>query len=273
MDSKYFKKQKNFDFMPHKYDLGRPFLQKHLKYDIHFLNKIVKLKDSEHQKLYDYHKNYYLTSNPQPNKVLFFEELFNLVESGIKRELSKDPSNMLLKKNKWEKKIQKYKSFLGFLKNKEEWDIIRSKKEVAWNQIQEINKKLKVKEDENKMLQVENKKLNEELNRKTKKIKELELERSKYRVLPQHKIDIRFDKKETLIDIFHQLLLLEHWNHKKYNGSIFFTRSYNTWAKMISNNFTEGNQDISFDTVKKHFEKTKIGLNKENRHYKIKVIN
>jgi hypothetical protein len=274
MNSIYFKKRKNFDFKPHKYDLGIPFWQKNSHLDMHFLNKVVELKDGEYENLYDYHKNYYLTSSSEGKKEVFFEELFILLDNQIKKELLKDPLKMDSKsKTKWEKRIQKYKSFLAFLKDKEEWDIIKSKEEVAWNQIQEINEKLKAKEDENKILQVENNNLFEQLNRKTKKIEELELERSKSRVLPQHKICIRFDKKETLIDIFHQLILLEHWNHKKYNDSIFLTQSYNTWAKMISNNFTEGNQDISFDTVKKHFEKTKIGLNIENRHYKIKVIN
>lgn len=241
MNSIYFKKRKNFDFKPHKYDLGIPFWPKNSHLDMHFLNKINELKDSEHENLYDYHKNHYLTSSSEAKKEVFFEEVFILLDSQIKKELLKEPLKMNSKsKTKWEKRIQKYKSFLGFLKDKEEWDFINPENETQ-----------KIKE------------LKEE-------IKELKSELKKFTVKNEHKIDIIDEDIDILIDIFHQIQNLTHWKPGKSN-ELLISYSQNTWAKIISNYFTLRSKDLPFDTMKKKFNSDSVGKFHNKRKYEIKI--
>lgn len=97
----------------------------------------------------------------------------------------------------------------------------------------------------------------------------MKLELSKYRVKPEHKIEIIDDNRETIIDLFHQMQKLPHWKSNKTND-LLVTHSQNTWAKIMTNYFKLGNEDISFNTVRKHFKDDEIGKYSKNRHYVIK---
>ncbi len=241
MNNIYFKKRKNFDFKPHKYDLGIPFWPKSSHLDMHFLNKIVELKDSDHENLYNYHKNHYLTSSSEAKREVFFDKVFILLDSRIKKELLKDPLKMDSNtKTKWEKRIQKYQSFLAFLKDKEEWGLINSENETQ-----------KIKE------------LKEE-------IKELKSELKKFSVKNEHKIEINDEDIDVLIDVFHQMQNLAHWKPDK-SHELLISHAQNTWAKIISNYFTLRSKNLHFDTMKKKFNKESIGKFHNKRKYEIKI--
>ena len=63
---------------------------------------------------------------------------------------------------------------------------------------------------------------------------------------------------------------LPHWKTDT-EKTLLRTHSQNTWAKILANHFTEGYEDIPFDTAKKYFKGYKIGQYTENGHYEIKL--
>jgi len=302
MDGIYFKKKNALEYLmrrSHKYNLGMFLFQRKSSLDMHYLWKMRRLNDVEHSKFYEYHESYHLEKDTSIDKKDYLLRIYNFVENSLKRELKKDPTKMnSFKKNDWERRKSKYKAFMRMLKNKDEWHIIK-KEELTLNQIEKIfedknavdlkeiisqyneeiesiNKDLLSKKNENENFLNKNKELVAEVKKQKKDIEDLKLELSKSRVLPQHKIKIRFDKKETVIDLFQQFIQLEHWDSKNLvtdDKIFFYSRSYNTWAKIISNNFTVGESDIPFDTVRKYFEKSRIGNNDFKRRYEIKLIN
>lgn len=292
MEGIYFKKKNPLEYLmrrSHKYNLGMFIFQKDSHLDMHYLWNIKRLKDEEHSKIYEYHESYHFEKDTNLDKKDYLLRIYNFVEYSLKRELQKDPTKMgSIKKADWERRKSKYKAFMQMLKNKDEWNIIKKEK-LTLNQIDKIfedknaddlkkiisqyNEKIDLINKDLLSKKNENQELADEVKKQKKSIENLKLELRKSRVLPQHKIKIRFDKKETVIDLFHQLIQLPHWNSediKTDNKDLFFTESYNTWAKIISNNFTEGGSDIPFDTVRKYFLESDIGCYNFKRHYEIK---
>lgn len=243
MDNIYFKKRKNFDFKPHKYDLGIPLWQTNSHLDMHFLNKIFDLEEGEHENLYNYHKHYYLTVNSGAKLEFFLKKLFDLLDRSMKVELSKNPIKMNSSlKIKWEKRIEKYESFLRLLKDKDDWGIVEFENETQ---------KIKELKDE---------------------IEELESQLKQYTVKNEHRIEINEEDINVFIDILHQIQKLPHSNPNKSKGLVI-SHSQNTWAKILSNYFTHGPKDIPFNTAKKKFKLDDIGKFDKKRIYEIKIRN
>lgn len=241
MEGYFFKQRKNFDFNTHIFDLGIPFWQSKSHLDMHFLNKIVKIENDQHLHLYNRHKNYYLETNKDAKEIVFFKNLFDFVRDKKSKESQKDALKLSpRKKVKSEYRIKKYDSFLEMMDSLDKWGALKSN--------------------------LESEKVNELL----AEIKSLKAELSKYRVKPEHKIEI-VDDKETIIDLFHQIQTLKNGDPDRKDKDLLRTHSQNTWAKILANYFTVGNKEISFHTVKKQFQIDDIGKYTENSRYRIKI--
>lgn len=242
MERYFFKKHSFFDLKLNKYDVGKPFWFMKSHSDMQFLIKIVELNSSQHPNLYNHHKTYYLNSHLGAQEKVFFKELFDLVNRSNTKELQKDPTKMQPgEKSKWEKRILKYESFLKMMETNDNWGILKPGNE------------------------------SEEINELRKEIEKLKSELSKYRVKPEHKIEIIYDDKETIIELFHQMQKLKHWDPARKDKELLRTHSQNTWAKILANYFTVGDEHIPFNTVKKHFRTGEIGKYSKNSHYEIKI--
>lgn len=241
MNSIYFKKRRNFDFKPHKYDLGIPFWQKKSHLDMHFLNKVVELDKNKHENLYNYHKDFYLKNVSDAKEKIFINELYEFFKSRLNIEDSKDSQKFgKERKKRHEYRISKYKAFMGLLEDLDEWNIIKPKNETQ-----------KIKE------------LKEE-------IKELKSELKKFTVKNEHKIEINDEDIDVLIDVFHQMQKLAHWKPGK-SHELLISHSQNTWAKIISNYFTLRSKHLSFHTIKKKFHLDNIEKFHNKRKYEIKI--
>lgn len=237
MEGKYFKARDRFDFKPNKYEIGTPVFIRKTHLDRHFLNKIMNLNIEEHSHLYDFHLSHYLKREPE-NEELFFKEIYALLQTYLNLEKNKNALKVYPKeKYQSDQRIKKYKAFIEMLESKDKW-AVTSIETAKINELIEENKKLK---------------------------EELE----KYRIKPNHKIQIMTNEKEVLIDLFHQIQSLKHWEDK--NKDLLITHSQNTWAKIFANYFSEMGEDIPFNTIKKHFGIDEIGKYLNKRQYIIKT--
>lgn len=238
MHERFFKVRKQFDLNPNKYDLGT-FFPKKSHSDKLFLKLIRNLEGKEYKELYERHKNHYLQSEPGAEEKMFFKELNDYVNRVIDKEKKKEHLWSHDKRN-CEVRILKYESFLEMMEEKDNWKILKPDSET----------------EQIKLLMSE--------------IKQLKVELSKYRVKPEHKIEI-VDDKETIIDLFHQIQTLKNGDPDRKDKDLLRTHSQNTWAKILANYFTVGNKEISFHTVKKQFQIDDIGKYTENSRYRIKI--
>ena len=85
MNSKYFRRRKPFDFDPHPLDVGVPFSKNDTHADVHFLIKVQRLPESQLEDLFLRHFNYYKAEFNDTDGREFFKELWQTVNSELKK--------------------------------------------------------------------------------------------------------------------------------------------------------------------------------------------
>lgn len=262
MEGYFFKARKTFDFTPHVFDLGIPFMQWTSHLDMHFLNKITEIQSDSHQSLYNYHLTYYLETVDNADEKLYFTGLLELITDELVIEKKQDRRKLNSnRKNRHEKRINQYKAFRETLKTLDKWGITFNLEDKINNQLVEkqllesfINKQQNSEEylDGLKQLTQEKKILTEQLSTAEEKIKNLEQELTKIRTLGRYKINIKKGYKGTVVQLLKDLKNLEDPETK---NLILGTTAENTWAKILSNNFSDENKDISLETAENYFVK------------------
>lgn len=280
MDGKYFKKRKNFDRAPHRFDLGILAYQNDSHLDMHFLNKIAELKNSEYLDLYKYHRDYYLKNYKQKgaSEEEFFREIINLVEEGIKTEKQKNPVKLSRsKKIKRDTRIRSFNSFLEVLESRDQWGIFDNKDDEIGN-LKEKNLKLeaelkKLKEIE-EYLEEKNEQLKNRVLEEEREIANLKKELREKRIFNSKKIAIREDDFHTFMNI---VLALENLkdpnlkNDRRSKGLFFNTKSKNTWVKLVCNNFSIDKKKIEYSRVENYLVKERV-VSENSRNVSIEFV-
>lgn len=109
MNSKYFRRRKPFDFDPHPLDVGVPFSKNDTHADVHFLIKVQRLPESQLEDLFLRHFNYYKAEFNDTDGREFFKELWQTVNSELKKERSKSQEKLsATQKRRNDLRIQKF---------------------------------------------------------------------------------------------------------------------------------------------------------------------
>lgn len=108
-----------------------------------------------------------------------------------------------------------------------------------------------------------------ELDEFKEQIKTLKKEKSKLSTLDQHKIDIVHGTKKNLIAVFQTLVNTDIIINGK-PRYFLANRASLTWAKIISNHFTENGKPIPFGTVENYYNDGK-STNIEESDHKFKI--
>lgn len=113
MNSKYFRRRKPFDFDPHPLDVGVPFSKNDTHADVHFLIKVQRLPESQLEDLFLRHFNYYKAEFNDTDGREFFKELWQTVNSELKKERSKSQEKLsATQKRRNDLRIQKFQYFI-----------------------------------------------------------------------------------------------------------------------------------------------------------------
>lgn len=225
MEGHFFKARKTFDFNPHVFDLGIPFMQWTSHLDMHFLNKIAEIPKDSLQPLYNYHLTYYLETVDNADEKFYFTGLLELITDELAIEKRQDRRKLNSnRKNRHEKRIDKYKAFRETLKPLDKWELMSTE--------------------------------SEQIIRMKGEIKKLKEEISSLRVSDQFKIDIINGTKETIIGLLLEMKNLKDPKSKKSIKDVFGNASQNTWAKIVANHFLDNGEIIKFGTVKNYFGET-----------------
>ena len=221
MQSSYFKIRKRFDFSPHRYEIGPPFINSNF-IENHFLLKVYKLSEMEYEAFYQFHLDNYLESNPDQQES-FFSYVSEIVENRIQFFQRLDPFSSKHVSNKVN--IQKLKNFREFLVFIDQWKKQQPLESVVAEkdqQITELKARIAVLEEQVGLF------------------KELE---------PSKKIQIRENYLPTFLDLIKQMQELELPDGNK----LLTSYGQSSWYKMIAKYFLHGSNEIPVNTARNYF--------------------
>ena len=150
MNSKYFRRRKPFDFDPHPLDVGVPFSKNDTHADVHFLIKVQRLPESQLEDLFLRHFNYYKAEFNDTDGREFFKELWQTVNSELKKERSKSQEKLsATQKRRNDLRIQKFQYFIeNILPKYDRWNFtvsLSKKYEIVSEQLlQEVKSKTQI---------------------------------------------------------------------------------------------------------------------------------
>lgn len=223
----YFKTRGRFDFSKNSLDIGNPISWSKPNL-LKFLFKKVFAIDSEKLKVfYQYHLDFFLESNPEESEEAFFKNLWDIIAGQLKVLQGKD----VYDKNhvRIQKERQQLEKFTELLILKDQWNCHESKDAIIVRQEAEIY-----------ALQI--------------KIEDLKIEVREARKLETND-HIRITKGNllTFVDLCLQLQELKLDDRTE----LLFSQTQAVWMKMICKNFTDGNDPIALDTLKRYFSADK----------------
>ncbi|OOQ57878.1 hypothetical protein [Mucilaginibacter pedocola] len=117
----YFKFRNPFDFSPHQYDIGRPFLSNRKLEDNFFLLKVYKLEAIEYKHFYHYQLDFYVKAKHGKEEA-FFNHVYDAVINRIRHFKRQDPFSS--KYASGLEQTRKLESFLAFLKTIDQWHTV-----------------------------------------------------------------------------------------------------------------------------------------------------
>ncbi|HEY8660573.1 MAG TPA: hypothetical protein VIL78_16170 [Hanamia sp.] len=223
MPNKYFKPHERFDRNPHKYDVGVFIGLKKGYEDNLFIKKLLALPEPEYADYYQYHLTYFLEEEPRGEQE-FFSFVWQIVLRRIRYIEIKDPFNSSHALDM--EILEKLLHFQKYLRSIDQWNTQKTLPEIIADQQEEIRKQ-----------QLEIAGLKEDL----KAAKKLET---------QEFINIADGYLLSFLDICLQTqeALLPD------NGKeLVFSQTQIVWSKMIAKYFREGNNEISWETVRRYF--------------------
>ena len=223
MPNKYFKPHERFDRNPHRYDIGVFVGLKKGYEDNLFIKKLFTLPEQEYADYYQYHLSYFLGKELQGEQE-FFSFVWQVVLRRIKYLEIKDPFNSshALDMEILEKLLQ----FQKHLRSIDQWNTQKTLPEIIADQQEYIRKQ-----------QLEIAGLKEDIKEARK------LETKEF-------INIADGYLLSFLDICLQTqeVLLPDTGKE-----LVFSQTQIVWSKMIAKYFREGNNEISWETVRRYF--------------------
>ncbi len=217
----YFKIRDPWNFKPHQFEIGTPFIRSSFD-DNHFFLKLYKLGDNEFADFYNYHLGYYLENFPGDQQD-FHRYVSDIVSTRIAQLKLIDPFSRKALVAKGQ--IQQLSTFQKFLLSVDQWKssqalevvIAEKNEEIAGlkNQISALCDQLQA-------------------------LRQFE---------PSTKIDIRDKHLPTFIDLIHQLQDLVLPDDRR----LFNFQGQSAWYKLISKYFTHDHKPIPIETARNYF--------------------
>lgn len=226
MKTTYFKLRNPFNFSPHRFELGRPFIFNKSYSDNFFFLKLYELNEDEYPAFYQYHLAYFLKENADEEKG-FFSYIHELTTTRINYYKQQTPFGSRHVMNK--ESLEKCKQFLRFLHSIDQWNHHKSL-EILLAEKEEQIQNLKVQISD---LETQLKELNQ--------------------YEPSEKISIVDGKLATVIDLFRQIQELTLSDERK----LFRSQTQSPWYKMLSKYFLHGEKDIPINTARNYFPASK----------------
>jgi hypothetical protein len=226
MQKLYFKLRHPFNFSPHRFEIGRPFIFNKSYADNFFFLKLYELNEEEYPAFYQYHLAHFLKENAGEEKELF-SNVYELTTTRInyyKQQTPFDSKHVLNKES-----LGKCNQFLKFLHTIDHWNHSKSL-EVLLAEKDEQTRNLKD--------QIEN------LEAQIKEFNQYE---------SAEKISVMEGKLTTVIDLFRQIQELTLPDERK----LFRSQTQSPWYKMLSKYFLHGEKDIPINTSRNYFPATK----------------
>ncbi len=217
----YFKIRDPWNFKPHQFEIGTPFIRSSF-HDNHFFLKLHKLQENKFPDFYNYHLRHYLENFPGGEQD-FHRYLSDIVSTRIAHLKLTDPfTRKALHAKRQMQQLTAFQKFLGSIdqwKSSQALEVVIAEKnnEIAGlkNQISELSDLLQA-------------------------LRQFE---------PSTKIDIRDKHLPTFIDLIHQLQdLVLPSGHRLFNF-----QGQSAWYKLVSKYFTHDRKPIPIETARNYF--------------------
>ena len=231
MQYSYFKIRNPWNFNPHEYEIGTPFIQSSFL-DNHFLLKLYKLDEREFPEFYRFHLQHYIENFPD-KEYEFHRYLSEIVSTRIAQLKLIDPFSRKALSAK--ARIQQLRAFQTFLESADQWNSSKVLEVV----IAENNKEIVG------------------LKEQIIKLKD-ELEALR-RYEAKTKIDIRDKHLPTFVHLIHQLQELVLPDERR----LFNFQEQSGWYKLVSKYFTHDHKPIPIETARNYFPVQKEKTSKE----------
>lgn len=227
----YFKIRDPWNFKPHKYEIGTPFIRSSF-HDNHFFLKLYTLRKDNFSDFYTFHLRHHL-QNASGAENDFHSYVSDIVSTRIAQLKLADPfsKKALLAKAQ----IEHLKAFQRFLDSVDQWNSSQALEVV----IAENNKEIVG------------------LKEQIIKLKD-ELEALR-RYETKTKIDIRDKHLPTFVHLIHQLQVLILPDERR----LFNFQEQSGWYKLVSKYFTHDRKPIPIETARNYFPVQKEKTSKE----------
>jgi len=227
----YFKIRSPWNFKPHQFEIGTPFISSSF-HDNHFLLKLYSLEDKQLLSLYNYHLGYYL-QNFSGDEQDFHRYVSDIVSTRIAQLKLVNPFSRKALRAKGQ--IQQLMAFQKLLRSVDQWNSSQAFEAVI----------------------AEN---NREILGLKKQISKLESQLQALRQFePSTKIDIREKHLPTFIHLIHQLQDLVLPDERR----LFNFQGQSAWYKLLSKYFTHDRRPIPIETARNYFPVQKEKTSKE----------
>ncbi|MGN7887496.1 hypothetical protein [Dyadobacter sp. 22481] len=227
----YFKIRDPWNFKPHQFEIGTPFIRSSFQ-DNHFFLKLYKLVKNEFAEFYNYHLGHYLENFPGDEQD-FHRYVSDIVSTRIAQLKLIDPFSRKALRAKGQ--IQQLTTFQTFLHSVDQWKSSHALEVVIAEKNQEIAR-LK-----NQI---------SELSDQLQALRQFE---------PSTKIDIRDKHLGAFIHVIHQLQDLVLADGRR----LFNFQGQSAWYKLVSKYFTHDRKPIPIETARNYFPVQKEKTSKE----------
>jgi hypothetical protein len=217
----YFKIRDPWNFKPHQFEIGTPFIRSAF-HDNHFFLKLYKLEEDEFADFYNYHLAHYLENFPR-NEQDFHRYVSDIASTRIAQLNLIDPFSRKALRTKGQ--VEQLRAFQTFLGSVDRWN-------------------------SSKALEVVIAEKNEEIAGLKNQISELSDQLQALRQFePSTKIDIRDKHLGAFIHLIHQLQDLVLADGRR----LFNFQGQSAWYKLVSKYFTHDRKPIPIETARNYF--------------------
>jgi hypothetical protein len=227
----YFRIRDPWNFKPHQFEIGTPFIRSSF-HDNHFILKLYKLGENDFPDFYNYHLVHYL-ENFHGEEQTFHRHVSDIVSTRIAQLKLIDPFSRKALRAK--RQTERLRTFQTFIDSVDQWNSSQALEAVIAENNKEI---LGLKEQIN------------ELKSQLQTLREFE---------PSTKIDIRDKHLPTLIHLIHQLQDLVLSDERR----LFNFQGQSAWYKLLSKYFTHDRKPIPIETARNYFPVHKEKTSKE----------
>ncbi|WP_188933317.1 hypothetical protein [Dyadobacter endophyticus] len=221
MSNSYFKVRDPWNFKPHKFEIGTPFIRSSF-HDNHFLLKLYHLQERDFSDFYNFHLGHH-TKKFSDSEQSFHRYVSEIVSTRIALLKLLDPFSRKALRSK--EQIEQLKAFQTFLHSIDQWNSSQALEAVIAENNKEI---LGLKEQ----------------------ITDLESQLQALRQFePSTKIDIRDKHLGAFIHLVHQLQDLVLADGRR----LFNFQGQAAWYKLVSKYFTHDRKPIPIETARNYF--------------------